>query len=76
LFVLSSLHKLAVYIYIYVNLLNKKIISLQKKKMARKQLGLRLEPELIERLKKEASRRNRSVTNLIETWVKEKLDML
>jgi len=44
--------------------------------MARKQLGLRLEPELIERLKKEASRRNRSVTNLIETWVKEKLDML
>ncbi|WP_428743208.1 DUF6364 family protein [Tenacibaculum sp.] len=44
--------------------------------MPRKQIGLRLEPELIERLKKEAERRNRSVTNLIETWIKEKLDLL
>jgi len=45
-------------------------------KMARKQIGLRLEPELIDRLKKESKRRNRSVTNLVETWIKEKIDLL
>lgn len=54
-----------------------KSVTLPKSKtMARKQIGVRLEPEMIDRLKKEAKRRNRSVTNLIETWIKEKLDLL
>lgn len=57
--------------------MDKKTLNLPKNNsMARKQIGIRLEPELIERLKKEAERRNRSVTNLIETWIKEKLDLL
>jgi len=57
--------------------MSKKPVTLPKiKTMARKQIGLRLEPELIDRLKKEAKRRNRSVTNLVETWIKEKLDLL
>lgn len=57
--------------------MSKKSVTLPKTQaMARKQIGIRLEPELIERLKKEAERRNRSVTNLIETWIKEKLDLL
>ena len=54
----------------------KPVTSPKTKVMARKQIGLRLEPELIDRLKKEAKRRNRSVTNLVETWIKEKLDLL
>lgn len=54
-----------------------KNISLQEKRtMPRKQLGIRLDEDLIDKLKDEASRRNRSVTNLIETILKKELDLL
>lgn len=54
-----------------------KYISLtQNKVMPRKQLGIRLEEDLIDKLKDEAQRRNRSVTNLIETILKKELDLL
>lgn len=56
---------------------NKKHIHLHKNKiMPRKQLGIRLDEDLIDKLKDEASRRNRSVTNLIETILKKELDLL
>ena len=67
LFILLGLHYTIVYICTSTHIILK---------MARKQLGLRLEPELIDRLKKESKRRNRSVTNLVETWIKEKIDLL
>ena len=50
--------------------------STARNKIKKEYCNMRLEPELIDRLKKEAKRRNRSVTNLVETWIKEKLDLL
>lgn len=44
--------------------------------MARQQIGLKLEAELILKLKEEAKKRNRTVTNLIETILKKELDLL
>lgn len=44
--------------------------------MARQQIGIRLEESLIEKLKEEAKKRNRTVTNLIETILKKELDLL
>lgn len=44
--------------------------------MAREQIGIRLEKSLIDKLKEEAKKRNRTVTNLIETILKKELDLL
>ena len=55
---------------------NNSVTLPESKPMARKQIGMRLEEELIEKLKAEAKRRNRSVTNLVETILKKELDLL
>lgn len=57
--------------------MEKESVPLAKKNtMPRKQIGMRLEEDLIKKLKEEAKRRNRSVTNLVETILKKELDLL
>ena len=61
------------------NIYNKrssKIGSKSRLKAKKIYLKQRLEEDLIDKLKDEASRRNRSVTNLIETILKKELDLL
>lgn len=55
---------------------NKKVSLAKTEDMPRKQIGIRLDVDLIAKLKKEAALRNRSVTNLIETILKKELDLL
>jgi hypothetical protein len=47
-----------------------------KKDDLRKQVNMRLKPELISELKKEAKKRNRSFTNTVETILQQHLNLL
>jgi predicted transcriptional regulator len=46
------------------------------KKQPKKQIGVKFDQALIEALDKEAARRNRTRTNLMETILKKELDLI
>ena len=50
--------------------------STSRNKIKREVLEIKLESKIIRLLEEESRDQNRSVTNLVETWIKEKLDLL
>jgi len=70
------------YIFVYTLLIHsymkkeKQVYLHKNHEMPKRQIGIRLDDDLIKKLKKEAKIRNRSVTNLIETILKKELDLL